>query len=135
MKKANTNIVTRKTKQREAILKVLKSTDVHPTAQWVYEQVRQELPHISLGTVYRDLKMLKEKGEIKELEFGGSQNRFDGNTEKHSHFCCIKCNGIYDIDEPISVDLDKRVAEENKLDIHYHRIKFFGLCRNCRQQE
>jgi len=132
MNKSNVNIIARKTKQREAILKVLKTTDSHPTAQWVYEQVRRELPHISLGTVYRDLKLLKQSGEIEELKFCSSQSRFDGNTGKHSHFCCLKCNSVFDIQEPVDDALDKRVAKENHIDIHYHRLEFFGLCRNCR---
>ena len=131
MNNTKTNIRARKTKQREAILKLLKTTDTHPTAHWIYEQVRQELPHISLGTVYRDLKLLKQSGEIEELEFSGNQNRFDGNTGKHSHFCCLRCNSILDIQEPVDSGLDKQVAEKNGFDVHYHRLEFFGLCRNC----
>ena len=103
MNKSNTNIIARRTKQREAILKVLKATDTHPTAQWIYEQVRRELQHISLGTVYQDLKLLKQNGEIEELKFCSNQSRFDGNTGKHSHFCCLKCNGVFDIKEPVDI--------------------------------
>jgi Fe2+ or Zn2+ uptake regulation protein len=133
MNKVEIKGIIRKTKQREAILKVLKATDTHPTAQWIHEQVRRELPHISLGTVYRDLKMLKQRGDIAELDFGGSQSRFDGNTGKHSHFCCLECQNIFDIAEPVANNLDAKVAEKSGFDVHYHRLEFFGLCHHCRQ--
>ena len=69
----------RKTKQRELILKTLRSTDTHPTADWIYEQVKKEMPNISLGTVYRNLGILKESGEILELNYGSKYSRYDGN--------------------------------------------------------
>ena len=123
---------TRKTKQRQAILKVLRDTDCHPTAQWIYEQVRQEIPHISLGTVYRDLKLLKKMGEILELDFAGNLTRFDANTSQHHHFYCKKCHSIFDIDELVDTQVDERVADENGFEVFGHRMDFFGLCRECR---
>ena len=123
---------TRKTKQRQAILKVLRDTRSHPTAQWIYEQVRQEIPHISLGTVYRDLKLLKKMGEILELDFAGNLTRFDANTSRHYHFYCKKCHRIFDIDEPVDMQVDEKVAAKNGFEVFSHRMDFFGLCRECR---
>ncbi len=77
----------RMTKQRKIILDVLKNTTSHPTADWIYDQVREVLPNISLGTVYRNLKVLKEMGEIMELDFGSTYSRFDGNPKKPLSFC------------------------------------------------
>ncbi|MFC1846727.1 transcriptional repressor [Chloroflexota bacterium] len=122
---------TRKTKQRRAILKVLKDTESHPTAQWIYEQVRQEIPHISLGTVYRDLKLLKKMGEILELDFAGNLTRFDAKTSRHYHFYCKKCHRIFDIDKPVDMQVDAKVAAENGFEVFSHRMDFFGLCREC----
>ena len=67
----------RRTRQREVILEVLRGTDCHPTADWVYQEVRKEMPHVSLGTIYRNLKTLSEHGEIQELAFGSTHSRFD----------------------------------------------------------
>ena len=123
---------TRKTKQREAILKVLKDADCHPTAHWIYEQVQLKIPHISLGTVYRDLKLLKKMGEILELDFAGNTTRFDGNTGHHYHFYCQKCKCIFDLKDPVDMEIDERVAEKNGFQVFRHRMDFFGLCRDCR---
>ncbi|MFC1865267.1 Fur family transcriptional regulator [Chloroflexota bacterium] len=132
MNKSNVLNGTRKTKQREAILKVLKDTDCHPNAQWIYEQVRREISHISLGTVYRDLKILKEMGKILELDFAGNTTHFDGITKQHYHFYCQKCNSISDIEEPVNPKIDKSIAAKNGFKVFYHRMDFFGLCRDCR---
>jgi Fe2+ or Zn2+ uptake regulation protein len=111
---------------------VLKDTDCHPTARWIYEQVRLQIPNISLGTVYRDLKTLKQMGKSLELDFAGSITRFDGNTNLHYHFYCQRCNRIFDIQEPVDKEIDKRVAEKNGFWVSNHRMDFFGLCRDCR---
>lgn len=125
------SIMRRNTKQKEAVLRVLKDSNEHPTASWIYEQVRQEIPHISLGTVYRDLKSLKQDGKIEEIKSSGNLSRFDGNNKNHYHFHCQKCDRIIDIAEPIDKAIDKRVAQKTGFDIHYHRLEFYGLCRDC----
>ena len=84
-------------RQREAILSVLYSTETHPTANWVYNQVRETIPNISLGTVYRNLAALNAAGEIISLSVGDGYERFDGNNSRHAHFYCKKCGKITDI--------------------------------------
>ena len=129
---------TRKTKQKEAILEVLRSTDSHPTAAWIYEQVKRKLPHISLATVYRDLEMLARKGEILEIDFGSDPSRYDPNTGDHYHFRCLKCSNIYDIDdidEVVDLEMDSRVARKTGFDVMYHCLEFHGFCRQCRQAD
>lgn len=123
--------MARRTRQKEAILRVLKGNNNHPTASWIYEQVRQEIPHISLGTVYRDLKSLKQEGKIAELDFAGSLSRFDGNTENHYHFRCQKCGRIFDIPEPVDKEIDDRVAQKTGFEVLCHRLEFYGLCPDC----
>jgi Fe2+ or Zn2+ uptake regulation protein len=120
----------RNSKQRQAILNVLKGTRSHPTADWIYEQVRKEIPNISLGTVYRNLKLMKEEGGILNLEIG-SLNRFDGNSQNHYHFMCEKCGRVFDIDEPIDAEIDERVAHKTSFLVRYHRLEFHGLCLDC----
>lgn len=123
--------MARRTKQREAILRLLKSTTSHPTADWVYEQVRKEIPNISLGTVYRNLRVLKEEGQVTELDLNGTFSRFDSNTQNHYHFRCERCGSIFDIDEPGDREVDERVAQKTGFKVYYHRLEFRGLCKNC----
>jgi Fur family peroxide stress response transcriptional regulator len=120
----------RRTKQREMILKVLRSTDTHPTADWIYQQVRESLPNISLGTVYRNLRTLVENGEILELSYGSTFSRFDGNPENHYHFTCEKCGNVYDLDLPVRKELDEAV-EKLGMKVQSHRLEFYGICHNC----
>ena len=125
----------RKSKQKEAILKVLKSTNSHPTAEGVYQQAKREMPHISLGTVYRNLKLLKQGGEIIELDLAGTLSRFDGNTHPHYHFRCERCQRVFDVDEPVDEALDSRVARQTGFEITHHRLEFRGLCQDCQRSE
>ena len=129
--KLKNSIMTRKTKQKEAILRVLEGNNNHPTASWIYEQVRRELPHISLGTIYRDLKSLKQEGKIAEIGLAGSISHFDGNNNNHYHFRCQKCGRIFDVDEPVDTAIDNRVAEKTSFNVFYHRLELYGLCMDC----
>jgi len=126
--------MTRKTKQKEAILRVLKGTSSHPTADWIYEQVRKQIPNISLGTVYRNLKSLKQEDKILELKLNGSQSRFDARTDNHSHFRCEQCGRIFDVDEPMGIESDKRVARKTGFKISNHMLEFRGLCKDCQSE-
>ena len=123
----------KRTKQKEAILSILKSTTSHPTADWIYEQVKKEIPNISLGTVYRNLKLLRESGEILEIDLSGASSKFNGKAENHYHFRCDKCGRVFDVDEQVDRELDKRVAKKTGFKISQHRIEFRGLCRDCQE--
>ena len=121
----------KKTKQKEVILRVLQSTNSHPTATWIYDEVRKELPHISLATVYRNLRQSRERGEILELDIGGSLSRFDHRTDNHEHFWCDKCNQILDVNEPIDEKVNGRVVGKTGFQVSHYRRVFHGLCREC----
>ena len=93
---------TKYSRQRECIKAYLSSTKEHPTADTIYMKVREVYPNISLGTVYRNLSLLAERGEIVKLSCGDGCDRFDGNTEPHYHFICRHCGRVIDLDmEPI----------------------------------
>ena len=126
--------MTRKTKQKEAILRVLKRTTSHVTADWVYEQVRKEIPSISLGTVYRNLKLLQQEGKLLELDLAGTVSRFEANTRNHHHFRCEQCGRIFDVDEPVDGELDERVARKMGFKVSNHRLEFRGLCKDCQSE-
>ena len=123
--------MARKSKQKEAILRAVKSTISHPTADWVYEKVKEKIPHISLGTVYRDLKLLKQEGEVSEVGLTDTLSRFDGNTQNHYHFKCEQCAHIFDVDEPLDEEINERVAKKMGFKISHHRLVFYGLCQEC----
>jgi Fur family transcriptional regulator, peroxide stress response regulator len=123
----------RLTGPRCAVLEVVRG-ESHPTAEVVHRLVRRRLPRVSLGTVYRNLRLLAEAGLIKELPRPSA--RFDGNTREHHHFTCASCGRIIDVDtalaEPLSRALSTRVAARTGLSITHHRIEFFGRCPECR---
>lgn len=125
----------RKTKQRELILETLRSTKTHPTADWIYEKVREKMPNISLGTVYRNLGILEEMGEILELSYGSKYSRYDGNPENHYHFVCVECGKVLDVENiPVDKELDKEVEQKNDFKVFYHRTEFYGLCNECKDK-
>ena len=127
-------MIRRDTKQREAILNLLRSADSHPTADWIYDEVRKIIPNISKGTVYRNLKILRETGGISELNLSGTVSRFEGRQENHYHFRCEKCGQVFDLDEPVNNELDEKVAKRTGFRISHHQLEFRGLCKDCQQK-
>ena len=123
----------RKTKQREAILEVLRQARFHPTAYWIHDQVRNKTPNISLGTVYRNLRLLCHKGEILELDLCGALSRFDARTDNHYHFRCERCGEVFDLDIPVDKTIDDEVARSTGFKVSYHRLEFRGLCTECQK--
>jgi Fe2+ or Zn2+ uptake regulation protein len=105
----------------------------HPGADWIYEQVRKEIPNISMGTVYRNLKLLAQAGQIRELEIPGSSSRFDGRTSNHHHLICEKCGHIFDIDEAINLNMVTRIARKTGFKVKKPYLKFIGLCSDCQK--
>jgi len=126
--------MVRKSKQRDAIQRVLRSTNTHPTVQWIYDQVRHEIPNISMGTVYRNLKLLKKEGQIIELNLADALSRFDANEQNHYHFRCEQCGRVFDVDEPVNESLDKRIAEKTGFKVSHHILEFRGICADCQYQ-
>ena len=99
-------------RQRESIKVCLQGRKDHPTADMLYTDVRKEFPNISLGTVYRNLSLLSELGEIKRLTTGDGPDRFDGDTSTHHHFICRKCHCVTDLTMRDISEI-KNVAAEN----------------------
>ncbi|MHB0886048.1 MAG: Fur family transcriptional regulator [Bacillota bacterium] len=129
--------VARMTRQRQIILEELRKVTSHPTADEVYEMVRKRMPHISLGTVYRNLELLSGVGEIQTLELAGTQKRFDGNPANHYHARCLKCGRVTDLDLPVKAlnGLEDVIAEASGFKVVGHRLKFLGLCPRCQKEE
>lgn len=115
------------------ILDELRCTKSHPSAEWLYQRVKMTMPNISLGTVYRNLAMLKEQEIIQELPRAGSQSRYDSNPKPHYHFLCLECGRIDDLEEPYQQELNSEVAGTlPEYVVLGHFAEFFGLCPQCK---
>lgn len=123
----------RMTPQRSVLVEELKRFHSHPTADEIYEAVRRRLPHISLGTVYRNLEILSSMGIISKVETGGAQRRFDGNLEIHQHIRCRKCGRIEDLPDSTAVtSCDMDLINRTGYEAVERRVEFIGLCPGCR---
>lgn len=117
-------------RQREAIANALQNTTAHPTASVVYETVRETIPNISLGTVYRNLAALAEEGKIKQLSVGDGSDHFDGDISPHSHFYCEKCGKVSDVSyvaDGAYPDLEKDYGFKVKAS----SLVLCGVCKDC----
>ena len=124
--------IKRLTNQRQVLMEELKKVTTHPTADELYDLVRQRLPRTGLGTVYRNLELLSEYGFIRILGFGGEQKRFDGNPDPHYHIRCSMCGRVDDILIPRLEDLDAQAADCCNYTILGHHIEFSGICPDCK---
>ncbi len=124
--------VLKYSRQRESIKNYLCGRDDHPTADMVYTDIRREFPNISLGTVYRNLSLLVETGEIRKITMDGA-DRFDAKMIPHHHFICRKCGCVLDVMLPMD---DPMVAVDGQWgygDVEECRIEFYGVCRKCKK--
>ena len=127
---------TKHFRKRDAILTCLRSTKVHPSAEWVYEQLKAEHSDISLATVYRNLARFKERGDIISLGTVNGIERFDGNTEPHVHFICTDCDRVLDL-EGIAVpeELSATVSQAAGAKVAGCQLTFTGICNQCINKE
>lgn len=118
-------------RQREAVLLYLRSTKSHPTADKVYREIRKEFPKVSLGTVYRNLNLLAEQGEILRLNCGDGVEHFDATTEPHNHFACRTCGAVMDLPMVEFDCLDDKMQVDFPGQIEGYEIYFYGTCEKC----
>lgn len=118
-------------KQRDSIKKFLEGRKDHPTADMVYMNVRRSFPNISLGTVYRNLTLLADIGEIARIRVGDGVDRFDATTTPHYHFICRECGCVTDFAVPSMISLDEIAASDFKGQLEGHSVYFYGRCENC----
>ena len=122
-------------RQRESIKEFLATRCDHPTADIVYENIRTIYPHISLGTVYRNLALLSDLGMILKITTGDGKDHFDGNTMPHHHFICNKCHSIIDLDMD-NIDHIMDAAGKNfGGKIEGYVTQFKGICKDCLSSE
>jgi Fur family ferric uptake transcriptional regulator len=126
----------RNTEQKSLILEVLQTHKDHPTADQLYSEVREILPKISLGTVYRNLEKLSSAGVILKLESGGGQKRFDPNPGEHYHFRCVSCSAVEDLPEDFPIALPElHDGKENGRIVLGATVEYYGYCEKCTPQK
>lgn len=125
----------RLTPQRMAVLKILVTSPTHPSVEQVYDQVKNDFPMTSLGTVYKTVTLLKEMGEILELGFGEDSNRYDGaRPTPHPHLICINCNKIIDGDLSLDQESLRSLEQASGFKILRPQISLYGLCPDCKEE-
>lgn len=118
-------------RQREAIKGCLAGRGDHPTADMVYVEVRRNYPNISLGTVYRNLTLLAEQGDISRVNVGDGVDHFDPRTGPHMHFICSECGCVMDLDLPRETSLNESASEVFDGEITGSVTYFYGKCSSC----
>jgi Fur family peroxide stress response transcriptional regulator len=128
-----THIKTRNySRKREAILDKIRSTTCHPTADWVFQELKAEYPDLSLGTVYRNLVLFKQEGSIISVSVVDGQERFDGCVSPHGHFICRQCDAVIDID--VALTQTEFMASLEQAQSHQvDRVDYtaYGVCNSC----
>jgi Fur family peroxide stress response transcriptional regulator len=120
-------------RKRDAILERIRSTDIHPSAEWVYSGLKHDFPDLSLGTVYRNIAMLKASGMLKSVGTVHGEERFDGDTSEHVHFVCERCGKVVDIaPSPLFAENDAvEIEHEYGVCVTRRQLIYFGKCGDC----
>ena len=125
----------RLTPQRLAIIRILSTSETHPSVDEVYREVRVQFPTTSLATVYKTIALLKELEEVLELGFPDGSNRYDGHKPyPHPHAICVKCKKIMDPEISSADKLAEEMKKKTGYSIISHRLDFFGLCPECQRK-
>ncbi len=127
--------VRKGSRQRDEILKVLKSAHDHPDAFTIYERVRKSVPGISLATVYRNLAALTEEKVLLRIDGGSAGAHFDGDMSPHYHAVCRLCGRIDDIPAGMEEEIDSFFKNSYGGIIEGHSLMFYGLCPECAKNE
>lgn len=130
----------RYSKQRNLVLNIVKENPVHPTAEWIHQKAKEQLPQIGIATVYRNLNALAENGDIRKITNIGGVDRFDGNNAEHYHMKCNKCGCLTDLfakSQNAFDELEKTIRSTfyvNLEEINISTTLLEGTCENCREK-
>jgi len=121
----------RVTPQRVAILEYLLTSGLHPTVDEIYRAVKNKFPSICLTTIYNNLNTLCEVGLVRELKFGNTPSRFDGNVKEHYHIICNNCNTVIDLHYPLLKEIEVFAEQIADFKVSHHRFEVYGECTTC----
>ena len=132
IRRADLGVKPKLTRQREAVLQVIRERDDHPTANDIFQAARRRLPEISYATVYNSLRYLKEAGLVHEIKFGDNASRYDRETDRHDHAICTECGRLSDFDLPEAIEVMRAAARKSKFKPESVHVTLRGLCPDCR---
>ncbi len=118
------------TPQRLAILEYLDGNTSHPSAEDIYEAVRERFPTMSFATVYNTLEALRKRGQILELTIDPDRKRYDPNIHPHNHLICLRCKTIVDIETDFDIPIPDEAGK--MFDVLGNHVEFYGICQNCK---
>ena len=124
-------MIKRNTIQRSLVLEAVNRLQCHATADEIYEEIKKDHPNISRATVYRNLNVLSEMGEIRRLETPGGADRFDHRCHDHCHVRCQKCGRVFDVDVDFITGLEQRIRDAHGFEFTGYDILFRGICPDC----
>lgn len=126
----------RYSKKREAILAAIRGTSCHPSAEWVYQQLKPRHPDLSLGTVYRNLAFFQAHGQVQSVGVVQGQERFDGIVAPHSHFICNRCGAVLDLpDTRPDSTLEQSLSAQYGFAVQRCELTYYGLCPSCLSED
>lgn len=123
----------RNTVQKELILTTVREMRSHVTADAVYDRIHETYPNISKGTVYRNLGILADEGEIRRVEIPDGPDRFDFTLADHYHVRCVRCGEVSDVDMDTIKDIDDRIKDTHGMKFINYDILFKGICPTCQK--
>lgn len=126
-------MMKRNTIQRTLVLETVTHLHCHATADEVYHAIAAEHPHISRATVYRNLNLLSQSGDILKVEVPGGADRFDHQCHDHYHARCQRCGAVVDVEMPYITGLEQAAGATDGFQITGHDILFQGICPACRE--
>ena len=121
-------------RKRDAILECICRTRRHPSAEWVYQQLKPEFPDLSLGTVYRNIALFKQEGRIQSIGVVNGLERYDSIVTPHTHFICTCCGAVQDVDAALPADTLRQGEEQCGGAITGYQLRLFGLCGGCKKE-
>jgi len=122
------------THQRLVVLDYLLNSLGHPSAEIIYNDLKEKYPTISLATIYNTLEMLTKVGLVLDLGAPEERRRFDGCLKEHCHFFCSNCGKIEDIEVPELPEVLARIRQTKYKHVDRYRLDFFGVCDECKPQ-
>ena len=125
----------RKSRQRERIFEIIEGSSEHPTAQRIYDILKKEIKSLSMGNLYRNIRILTEQGRIIRRDFGDGMEHFDAMTDVHYHFICEKCKSVTDFTMPVQESITKNAQKISEHTITGHSIQFYGICEKCKKRK
>ena len=122
----------RRTRQLATVFEVVVAAHDHPTAEEVHARVRRRLPHVSLGTVYRNLQKLAAQQQVRVVHLADRAARYDGMLGDHDHFACERCGAVTDLPQHSATPSDRLALTRAGFVVRAHVLTFYGLCPKCR---